>query len=189
MSTRNDYSVDEWKVIAAAPAAAGLAITLSDGARLVQATSGAAVVGRAIARSAVGDAPEIVKVLAARVKSGNGQADLPEMPVDDRRRTRDALISIVRRAVRTVETRSPDEVEPFKTWIASVAAKVFHSAKAASSPAVGGTPISGDEQDAITRLAEVLCARRARQAASASDSQPARSVRSDRRSGRRRATR
>jgi hypothetical protein len=181
MSTRNDYSADEWKLIAAAPAAAGLAITLSDRTRVVGSADGATVVGNAIARSALGDAPEIVKVLATRVKSQNGRADLPEMPVGSRTQTRDALIAIVRRAVRAVETISPAEVEPFKTWLASVAAKVFHSAEVARLAANGGSPITRNAQDTITRLAEVLGSRRGRGSLRAPDRPPTPSARMNRR--------
>jgi hypothetical protein len=59
MSTKTDYSAEEWKAISGAQVAAGLLITVSDASGLVIAREAIAV-GKAIARSALGGAPEIV---------------------------------------------------------------------------------------------------------------------------------
>ena len=58
MSTRNDYSAEEWKAIAAAPVVAGLFITLSDASGLVGTAKEAMAVGRAITESAANAASE-----------------------------------------------------------------------------------------------------------------------------------
>src|SRR5262245_32947195 len=68
MSTKNDYSAEEWKAISGAPVAAGLVITWSDGNGSVGTAKEALAVGKAITDSARGEAPEIVKTLAQAVK-------------------------------------------------------------------------------------------------------------------------
>ena len=70
MSKKSDYNEAEWKAISAAPVAAGLFIALSDVGGPIGAFKEAIAVGRAIMDSASGDAPEIVKDLAATVRSG-----------------------------------------------------------------------------------------------------------------------
>jgi len=113
-------------------------------------------VGRAITESARGDAPEIVRALAENVKSGSGRPEMPEVPAGDRTRTKTALIDAIRTAVRAVETKSPGEAEAFKTWIASVAAKVSHASKEGGFLGFGGKEVSSEEEEALRQLADVL---------------------------------
>jgi hypothetical protein len=119
MSTRNDYSADEWKAISAAPVAAGLLIALVRPGRL---ETGAVVVGRTIVRSTFADAPEIAKVLADSTGRLDCCVEVPEMADRDRAWTPDRLIASVGVAVRTIGAKSPGELEPFKAWLAAVAA-------------------------------------------------------------------
>src|SRR5262245_33293107 len=60
MSNKNDYSPEEWKAITGAPVAAGMFVALSDKSGLVGIAKEALAVGKAIAESARGDAPEVV---------------------------------------------------------------------------------------------------------------------------------
>lgn len=150
MSTQNDYSADEWEAISAAPAAAGLAITLFDVGGSGKDAEDMETVARTVTRALV-DAPEIVRVVA-ELLSGSSRPALRALPAGDRVHTREALIATVRRAVHAIETKSPAEAEAFKAWLASVAAKACH----ATSPGRGQTQVGRDLQDTIDRLAEVL---------------------------------
>jgi hypothetical protein len=156
MSTKTDYSADEWKAISGAPVAAGLFITLSDASGPVGIAKEALAAGKAITDSAVGDAPEILKALAEVVKSGGGRPELPEVPTGDRAKTKDALIGTIRAAVSAVERKSPGEVEAYKACLASVAAKVSQASKEGGFLGIGGTRVSVDEQEALNELARIL---------------------------------
>lgn len=151
MSTKTDYSDAEWKAISTAPVAAGLLITASDASGLARE---AMAVGRAISRSTLGDAPEIVKALANTVKAGGGTPELPDLPSGGRALTRDALIDIVRAAVGALQLKSPAEAESYKAWLASVTAKVSHASKEAVG--IGGPRVSAEEQEGLRQLADVL---------------------------------
>lgn len=152
MSTRDDYSADEWSAISAAPAAAALGIALCDVANSDSAASDTLVVSRAIAQLAFVDAPEIVRVLADGLKGDTSRPELPAMPGAGGVRTQRALIDIVRAAVRAIGKKSPAELEPFKTWLACVAARVCHS----THPGVEPMPISCPTQHTLDQLADVL---------------------------------
>jgi len=160
MSTETDYSADEWKAISGAPVAAGLFITMSDAGPIGIAKEALAA-GKAITGSAKGDAPEIVKAVAEIVKTGGDRPEFADVPTGDRAKTKDALIGAIRAAVGAVERKSPGEVEAYKTWIASVAAKVSQASKAGGFPGIGGIPVSSDEQETLNQLADVLSVRRA----------------------------
>jgi hypothetical protein len=156
MSTKNDYSAEEWKAISGAPVAAGLIITLSDASGPVGIAKEALAVGKAIRDSAQAEAPEIVKALAEAVNSGAERPELPDLPTGDRAQAKAGLIGTIRTAVGAVERKSPSEVEAYKTWLASVAARVAQASKEGGFFGIGGTLVSRDEQEGLDLLAGVL---------------------------------
>jgi hypothetical protein len=162
MSASNDYSADEWKAISASPMAVGLAIALSEAAGPDASAIDPVVVSRAVTQSGLVDAPEIVRVLVERVKAGTDGFELSDLASVDRPEMMEALIETVGTAVNAIEVKSPGEVEPFRAWLASVAAKVCH----ATSPANGVIQVSRETQDIIERLARILGVPRAPRSAS-----------------------
>jgi hypothetical protein len=155
MSTKNDYSAEEWKAISSAPVAAGLLITLADASGPVGITKEAMAVGKAITQSASEDAPEIVKALAETVKSG-GRPELPDVKSGDRASTKNALIGVIKTAVAALQTKSPAEADRYKNWLVSVAAKAAEASKEGGFLGFGGTQVSTDEQEALRQLAAAL---------------------------------
>ena len=156
MSTKNDYTVDEWKAIAGAPVAAGLLITLSDASGPVGIAKEAMAVSKAIVESAQGDAPEVVKALADVVKTGGGRTELPDVPAGDRAAIKNALTAVIQSALRAVESKSPGEADAYKEWLLSVAGKVAQASKEGGFLGFGGTVVSADEEAALKQLTDVL---------------------------------
>ena len=156
MSKKQDYTEAEWNAISAAPVAAGLLITLADAGGPAGIAKEAMAVGKAISDSALGNAPEIVKALAESVKSAGGRPTLPAVPLGDRAKTKDTLISVIKTAVGALQAKSPAEVDGYKGWLASVAVRVAEASKEGGFLGFGGTQVSKDEQDALRQLAGVL---------------------------------
>jgi hypothetical protein len=156
MSTKNDYSPEEWKAITGSPVAAGLLVSLADPSGLVGIAKEAVAVGKAIADSARGNAPEIVKSLAESVKEGGGRPEVPNVQTGDPAKTKDALIGTLKTAVGAVERKSPTEAGAYKSWLTSVATKVSEASREGGFLGVGGTVVSANEQEALKQLAEVL---------------------------------
>jgi hypothetical protein len=156
MSTQQDYNETEWKAISSAPLAAGLLITLSDASGPIGIAKEALAVSRAISDSATGDAPEVVKSVAESAKTWGGRPAMPDIPRTSRAQAKDALIGTINAAVGAVETKSPAEVESYKTWLTSVAVRVAHASKEGGFLGVGGTPVSAEEQAAVEQLAAML---------------------------------
>jgi D-tyrosyl-tRNA(Tyr) deacylase len=156
MSTKNDYSSEEWKAIASAPVAAGMFITLADTSGPVGIAKEAMAVGRAITDAAQGQTPEIVKAIAMSMKE-SGRPETPEIPMmAPRAKSKLALTNTIRSAVDAVERHSPSEVEPYKAWLAAVAKKVAEAAKEGGFLGMGGTLVSQKEEDALKELDAVL---------------------------------
>lgn len=156
MSTKNDYSAEEWKAVAAAPVLAGLFVSLSDASGPVGITKEALAVGRAISESASGGAPEIVKSLAESVKSAGGRPELPDVPKGDREQMKATLVNNIKTAVAAIEVKSPAEADPYKAWLLSVAVKVSQASKEGGFLGIGGTLVSPEEQQALRSLADAL---------------------------------
>jgi hypothetical protein len=156
MSTKNDYSAEEWKAIMGAPVAAGLYMTLADASGPVGIAKEAMAVGKAITESAATDAPEIVKALAEGVRTAGGRPELPDVPKTDRAQMKVALISALQNAIGAVAAKSPAEAEAFKTWLVSVATRVAHASKEGGFLGIGGTEVSTEEQEALKQLASAL---------------------------------
>jgi hypothetical protein len=156
MSTKTHYSEADWRAISSAPAAAGLFVTLGQASGPIGLAKEALGVREAIVRTAYGDAPEIVRVLAAHVRQEGGRPELPEVPSGDRAQMQSALLNGVRTAVRAVESKSPGEVEAYKTWLASVTAKVAQASKEGGPLGLSGARVSPEEQKAVSQLADVL---------------------------------
>jgi len=150
MSTRNDYNADEWAAIAAAPAAASFAITTSDSVWTFESAKTQNRVCNMIPQSALEDAPEIVKVLIESRKTG--RLEPPEMLRGDRAHAEEVLIRTVRLAVRAIERKSPAELEPFKAWLASLAAKFCH----ANTPDADEIPFRSETRNAFEQLVNIL---------------------------------
>src|SRR5262245_19158770 len=107
MSTKNDYSSEEWKAISSAPVAAGLFITLADANGLVGIAKEGRAVRNAISDAAKNDAPEIIKAVAESWQSGGERPEVPDVPKGDTRKMRVALIRTIKTAVDSVESKSP----------------------------------------------------------------------------------
>jgi hypothetical protein len=156
MSTKNDYSADQWKAISGAPVAAGLYITLSDASGPIGIAKEAMAVGKAITESASGNAPDIVKALGESVKAAGGRPEVPDVPKTDRAQMKVALIGSLQNAIDAVAAKSPSEADAFKRWLLSVASKVAHASKEGGFLGIGGIEVSTEEQEALNQLASAL---------------------------------
>jgi hypothetical protein len=156
MSTKADYSTDQWKAISDAPMAAGMLISLADMSGPIAMAKEAMAVGRAIIDSATGDAPDVAKALAASVKEGGGRPRVPDVWSGDRAKTTEALLGAINLAVAAVAQQSPGEVHAYKTWLVGVATKVAEAAKEGGFLGFGGTPVSTGEQEGLEHLRRAL---------------------------------
>jgi hypothetical protein len=162
MSIRDDYDIDQWTSISTAPLAVGLAILFAD-TRAVGIDACSVIVRQAITRPASGASSELVRVLVESWRTEDVRID-GLLPADrNRGDTQNALIVIARSAVLAVESKSPTEAEPFKTWLATIAARIlrFANVAAASGPQPGS--ISAAERKTTDQLAGVLGVRLARE--------------------------
>jgi hypothetical protein len=155
MATSKDFTVDEWKNVAAAPFMAGLVVTMSDLSGPVGVTKEALAVGKVITESATGSSSELIKSLAESFKSG-ARPEMPPMP-KDRDQARSSFVNLCSQAVAAVAAKaSPAEAQEFKMWLMSIARKAADAAKEGGFLGFGGTQVSAKEQSALSQLGTAL---------------------------------
>lgn len=158
MSTKADYTPEEWKSITAAPFLAGLFITMSDPSGVVGITKEAMAVGKAISESGTGSQAEIIKSLVDSLKAGGigARPELPDIPRRDLGAARAAMAEHLQKASAAIAAKSPSEAQAYKAWLMAAAKKVAEAAKEGGFLGFGGTLVSEQEQAAIKELAGKL---------------------------------
>jgi hypothetical protein len=156
VSTKRDYSDAQWTTIAAAPAAAGLLITLADASGPLGVVKEGMAVTRAVTDTASGDLPEVVTSLVAEVRSGALRPELPKLPYTDRDQAKAVLMESIKAAVAAVEATAPTEASAYKTWLVGTALRVAQASKEGGFLGMGGTLVSPEEQSALNELAAAL---------------------------------
>ncbi len=155
MSTKNDYTAEEWKLISSAPMLAGLFVSVSDISGPIGTAKEALAVAKAIGESASG-APEVVTSIAESMRAAGGRPELPDIARGDRTQMKNAIIERLKSAAATIGSKAPTEVEPFKGWLVSVATRVSQASKEGGFLGIGGTLVSPEEQTALKEMAGAL---------------------------------
>jgi hypothetical protein len=158
MSTKNDYTPEEWKSINAAPFLAGLFITMADPSFVVGITKEAMAVGKAISESGTASQAEVIRSLVESMKAGGvgARPELPDIPRRDLNAARSAMAEHLQKASAAIAARSPAEAQAYKEWLMAAAKRVAEAAREGGFLGFGGTLVSEREQEALEELAGKL---------------------------------
>jgi len=159
MTTRADFTDEEWERLARAPLVAGIAISLADPGGPVEVVKESSASLRTVAEAASGGefgpfVQELARDVAAR-------AQRRENPLGgfkpDRSRGAEAILDELR-AVNTVleEKATPEEVVRYRDWIKAAAQRAAMAAKEGGFLGIGGEQVSEREQQMLERLGEVF---------------------------------
>jgi len=154
MATEKDFTADEWKGIAAAPLMAGLVVTMADVSGPIGVAKEAIAVSKAIGESASASSGELIRTLAEAFKKG-ARPEMPSVP-KDREQARTAFVTACKNAVATVAAKAPGEVQEFRTWLMTIAQRAAEAAKEGGFLGFGGTLVSDEEENALSRLGSEL---------------------------------
>jgi len=143
MTTKADFTEDEWKQVLEGPPAAGLIVsTAQRGGTFREAFSIAKAYGEA--RRQHGESELLDEVTSAKPQTDRSKAASHE-------ELREHQLQVIRDAVALVEQKgTPEEVEDYKGFVLAVAQRV------AGAKSEGSEPVSGSEQAAIDEIAATL---------------------------------
>jgi hypothetical protein len=156
MTSKADYTDEEWAVLTRSPVVAGFAITLADPGGPIELTKESLAAMRAAAAPPSDDELLVAvsqAAMAQRQSRHNPVKDLDlksatarQQIVDDLKRVNDILTA----------KATPEEAASFRAWLIEAAQEAANAAKEGGFLGIGATRVSEGEQAMLTQLREIL---------------------------------
>jgi hypothetical protein len=159
MTTKADFTVEEWNQIRRAPFMAGLALVAASPSGPFGVVKEMFAVGKMLAEAkAQGSSNDLVKALVADLEAGAREQSAPaELQGKGPDQLRSFAIESCRQAAAVIEKKAkPEEAQGFNQWLVSVGQKVSEAAKEGGFLGFGGTQVSEQEAATIKELSTAL---------------------------------
>jgi hypothetical protein len=159
MTTKADFSADEWNQIRRAPFMAGLAVVAASPSGPFGVVKEMFAVAKVLADvKAHGASNELMKTLVADLETGARDQSAPaELKGKTPDQVRSYAIENCRQAASLIEKKAtPEEAQGFKQWLVSVSQRVAQAAKEGGFLGIGGTQVSEQEAATLKELSTVL---------------------------------
>jgi len=159
MSTKADFTADEWKQIQRAPFMAGLAVVAASPSGPFGVVKEMFAVGKMLGEvKTQGSSNELIKALVGDIEAGAKDMSAPE---ELKGKTPDEVksyaIGSLRQVAALLEKKAKfDEAQGFNRWLVSVAQKVAEAAKEGGLLGFGGTQVSEQEAATIKELSTAV---------------------------------
>lgn len=159
MSTKTDYTDEEWTLLLKTPALAGIAVvTVAPsgpiGVFKELSSMGKWILGageNAPAGTLVAEIVEDIRAIAERKRPAPPDEKIPPAELKTR------VLANLKQAVAILSAKAtPPDSEAYKQWILDVAANIARAAKEGTVFGFGGTPVSDAERDVLREIAEAL---------------------------------
>lgn len=157
MTTKADYTPEEWQAIYTAAPMAGLAVTAASPSGPFGVIKEMFAVGHAIGETLQrGSSNPLVKALIEDMKARGTKPERPHnihSPEDAQR----AALESLRKVAAILATKAPAaEGEEFKRWVVGIAKDVAEASTEGGFLGFGGTKVSDAEKTAIQQIAQAL---------------------------------
>jgi hypothetical protein len=159
MTTKADFTADEWNQIRRAPFMAGLAVVAASPSGPFGVVKEMFAVGKMLAEvKTQGASNDLVKALVADLEAGAREQSAPaELQGKQPDQVKSLAIENCRQAIALIEKKAkPEEAQGFKQWLVSVGQKVSEAAKEGGFLGFGGTQVSEQEAATIKELSTAL---------------------------------
>jgi hypothetical protein len=155
MSTKADYSADEWDLLRTAPMMAAILVVSASPSGPVGLVKESAAASNMILHAADSAKTPLLKSLAEDMKSSFSISKTP--PGASAGAVQQAAIEILRRTSALLSTKAtPEEATEMKQWLAEIAQKTAEAAKEGGFLGIGGTLVSDEEKAAISKVNSTL---------------------------------
>lgn len=155
MSTKADYSAEEWDLLRAAPMMAGMLVVAASPSGPVGLIQESAATGRMILEAGSSAKTPLLMSLADDMKSSLAIPKAP--PGASPKSVQDAAAEILRRTAELLSKKAtPEEATELKQWLATIAQKTAEATKEGGFLGFGGTLVSDEEKAAVARVNSTL---------------------------------
>jgi hypothetical protein len=160
MSSKTDYSADEWKLCLKAPLMAGLAVVAASPSGPLGVLREMFAVGKLVSETrAQAGSNELLRALVSEsaAPDARGQIDAAELRGLGTEQLRAHALEACRAFTALVDRKAtPEEADGVKRWLVGIAQRTAEAAKEGGFLGFGGTQVSETETAAIQEVARVL---------------------------------
>lgn len=159
MTTKADFTDEEWTRLERGPLVAGMAITFADPGGPIEALKESLAAVKTVAEAArIGTGNELVDALAKDVAEKAQKRENPIKGFKPRGTTAGAEILDELRAVDEIvaQKATPEETEAYRKWLLDAAQRTADAAKEGGFLGFNAVRVSEGEQKMLDRLSEVL---------------------------------
>ncbi|MGC1298260.1 MAG: hypothetical protein WA869_24805 [Alloacidobacterium sp.] len=155
MSTKADFSADEWDLLRSSPMMAGLLVVVASPSGPIGLVQESTAMGKMILDAATSAQTPLLRALAEDMKS---TMTIPKAPAGaTSAAVQDAATEILRRTSNLLDEKAaPEEATEVKQWLAKVAEATAEAAKEGGFLGFGGTLVSDEEKAAAAKVGSTL---------------------------------
>ena len=155
MSTKADYTKEEWELLVKAPFMAAMAVVAASPSGPIGVLREMFAVGKGLLEGAEGTTNPLIAALVADVKAGN-RPSLPAERPQDLAQVKVQALGACREVAALLGRKAPGEAEGFKRWLLATAQRTAEASKEGGFLGIGGVQVSDAEKAALTEVAGVL---------------------------------
>jgi hypothetical protein len=159
MTSRADFTDEEWARLGRAPLLAGVAISLADPGGPIEAFKETAAAIRALLDAArEGGFGEFVQSVArdAAAKAERHENPMAGFTLDRQRPLEDVLDELRAVSALLTEKAAPEDAEDFREWIRTASQRVALAAKEGGFLGIGAERVSEPEQQMLETIGEIF---------------------------------
>jgi len=161
MTTRTDYTDEEWKNIKAGPLLAGIYVSTVAKSGPIDTAKEALAISQSVADLVKkGSANQLIATLIEEVQLKEGQAvqtrEAITVNVKTPEELRTVTIDALQQASAALSKATPEETTEYKQFVLSVAQRVAEAGKEGGFLGIGGTRVSPPETRAIEEIGAAL---------------------------------
>jgi hypothetical protein len=155
VSTKADYSREEWDLLLKSPLMAATAVVAASPSGPIGVIKEMLAVGRGLMERAEDTSNPLIAAIVADLKGGWHPAAPAERPQDVAQMRTQALAAC-REVAALLARKAPGEAEGFKRWLLSTAERTARAAKEGGVLGFGGVQVSEAERTALGEVAGAL---------------------------------
>jgi hypothetical protein len=161
MSTRSDYTDEEWKNIKAAPLLAGLWVSTVASSGPIDTAKEALAISHSLEELVKkGSSNELIATLIDEIKPKEGEAvqsrEAIAINVKTPQELHKAAMDTLQQASAALTKATPEEAAEYRTFVLSVVQRVAEAGKEGGFLGIGGTRVSPSETNAIQEIVAAL---------------------------------
>ncbi|HEY2039684.1 MAG TPA: hypothetical protein VGG95_08460 [Edaphobacter sp.] len=155
MSTKADFSADEWDLLRSSPMMAGMLVVAASPSGPVGLVQESAATSKMILGAATSAQTPLLKALSEDMRTSMSIPKTP--PGATPTAVQDAATEILRRTSELLKTKAtPEEATEIKEWLAKIAQSTAEATKEGGFLGFGGTLVTEEEKAAVAKVGSTL---------------------------------